>query len=745
MALAAMLASVGVAVVAHAAPAQAAPAQAAPAEIGGNFVPLNPARVLVDTRSGVGGVTGARGPASTTSFQVLGAAGVPSADVTAVMVDVSTVAPTAATYLTLWPDGAPRPGVSMLNAQPGELVSNSAVVPVGANGRIAVFNSAGSAHLLIDVQGYFTNDSNGGGGFVPVQHTRVVDTRTGLGTAGVAGPVPAGGTRVYSVTGGVVPTGARAVFLDVVVSGATVRSWLSMSAAGTANGRATVDFLPGTTSHGVSVGVSVGGQIAVSNRSAEPVHLALTAQGYVTADPAAGAGFRPATARVNPLAGTAHLEPNQTVDIPVAGVAGLPTGGVTGAVLNVAVVGPRASGSLQMWPAGGTNPQLSTFVVTAGRPSRAALAVVQVGAEGTVRLRNATAGALSVYVDLQGAFINPVPGVPERPGARTAVRQVSSPGSPNGPVTFAFVDGSGRVVTSSQFLGGAAVWTVLPGEAFVGPPLVVPRPDGGHQIIAQGADGGVRSFVEASSGGSPGSWQGLGGSFTSPVTAAQLADGTTVLFGVDADGRVWAYRQSDPTPHWRSLGVAGLVGQVTAVAAREGVRLIGLTAAGAVRTAVYASYGALVGGWADLGGAGFTGTPGAVTLPGSRARIVVRGPDGVIHTKAQNNAGVFDEEWAPVAGLAAVGSPVTALDFSGRVVIVARGADNLLYSAWETGALTRTFGSWHAVDPAPVATDPAVFDYHDGTYPVFGIAVRDQNDVVRVFIQQVGAAPDAAA
>ncbi|HYN93015.1 MAG TPA: hypothetical protein VES42_04115 [Pilimelia sp.] len=248
----ALVVSVGMAVV-----ARQAPAQADAARIGGDFVPLTTPWAVLDTRTGIGGVTGVRGPASTTSVEVLGAGGVPAEEVSAVLIDVSTVSPTANTYLTLTGDGSPWPGVSMLNVKAGEVLSNSAAVPVGANGKIAVYNSAGTTHIVIDVQGYFTATPGGlGGGFVPVNHTRLVDTPTGLGGAAIA----AGTARTFTLTGGVIPAGASAVFLDFVVSGARVRSWLSAYPADGSYTRATIDFLPGTTSHGASVRLSADGR-----------------------------------------------------------------------------------------------------------------------------------------------------------------------------------------------------------------------------------------------------------------------------------------------------------------------------------------------------------------------------------------------------------------------------------------------------------------------------------------------------
>src|SRR5882724_12226287 len=78
---------------------------------GGDFVPLSPSVAALDTRNGTGGVTGVRTAGSTSSFPVLGVGGIPAVGVSAVLVDVTVVAPTAGTFVVLWADGTDRPAV----------------------------------------------------------------------------------------------------------------------------------------------------------------------------------------------------------------------------------------------------------------------------------------------------------------------------------------------------------------------------------------------------------------------------------------------------------------------------------------------------------------------------------------------------------------------------------------------------------------------------------------------------------
>jgi hypothetical protein len=58
--------------------------------------------------------------------------------------------------LTLWPDGASRPTASDLNFLAGQVTSNLVVVKVGADGKIGIFNAAGTTDVIVDVVGWYS-------------------------------------------------------------------------------------------------------------------------------------------------------------------------------------------------------------------------------------------------------------------------------------------------------------------------------------------------------------------------------------------------------------------------------------------------------------------------------------------------------------------------------------------------------------------------------------------------------------
>lgn len=119
------------------------------------FVPLSPNRVL-DSRIGLGTATGKLGRGST-RLTVNGRGGVPVSGVSAVLLNVTAVGATGATYLSLYPAGAQRPNASNVNVTHPSAVPNTAVVRLGVDGSIDVWNNSGSVDVIADVLGYFTS------------------------------------------------------------------------------------------------------------------------------------------------------------------------------------------------------------------------------------------------------------------------------------------------------------------------------------------------------------------------------------------------------------------------------------------------------------------------------------------------------------------------------------------------------------------------------------------------------------
>ncbi len=140
------------------------------------FVAVTPCRI-VDTRGG-GVFTGTYGPpalvgnAAARVFDINSAAHCPGipAGADAYSLNFTVIAAAGAfqnAFLTAWPTGGAQPAVSTLNFNAGQLVANAAIVPAGTNGSINVFVNA-PGHLLIDINGYFTDEYNPGTPFSAV-------------------------------------------------------------------------------------------------------------------------------------------------------------------------------------------------------------------------------------------------------------------------------------------------------------------------------------------------------------------------------------------------------------------------------------------------------------------------------------------------------------------------------------------------------------------------------------------------
>ena len=87
-------------------------------------------------------------------FSLWMATGVPASGVSAVVLNVTVTQPTAAGHITVYPDGTSRPLAANLNFVAGQTVPNLVVAPVGADGKVDLYNgSAGTVQLIADVSG----------------------------------------------------------------------------------------------------------------------------------------------------------------------------------------------------------------------------------------------------------------------------------------------------------------------------------------------------------------------------------------------------------------------------------------------------------------------------------------------------------------------------------------------------------------------------------------------------------------
>jgi hypothetical protein len=68
---------------------------------------------------------------------------------------VTAVAPTAASFISVFPTGVERRETANLNFVAGQTVPNLVVAKLGANGNGDLFNAAGAVDIVVDLNGYF--------------------------------------------------------------------------------------------------------------------------------------------------------------------------------------------------------------------------------------------------------------------------------------------------------------------------------------------------------------------------------------------------------------------------------------------------------------------------------------------------------------------------------------------------------------------------------------------------------------
>jgi uncharacterized protein YkwD len=379
----------------------------APADPAGRFTPLSPARIL-DTRDGTGGILGPVGSGAAVDVQVTGRGGVPTADVTSVAMTVTVTQPTQTGYLTLYPSGTPRPAPSNLNFGPGENTSNLVVAKLGADGKVSVFNSFGTTHVIVDVAGWFSGSGTGSAGrFEPLPPSRILDTRNGTGGGVRLGP---GASLDLQVTGrgGIPASGAQAAVMNVTVTGTTANSYMTVYPAGEARPLASnLNFPPNSTvAARAMVKLGTGGKVTIFNGGGSSDVIVDVGGWYTDASVTGTLGaFVPVTpARIldtrDGNGGVAGPVPaGGTVDVQVTGRGGVPSTGVRAVILNATVTGPDNVGFITLFPTGTALPLASDVNYAAG-DTQPNLVVVQLGTGGKVRLY--TSAGSHVIFDVAG-------------------------------------------------------------------------------------------------------------------------------------------------------------------------------------------------------------------------------------------------------------------------------------------------------------------------------------------------------
>ncbi|WP_405437094.1 hypothetical protein OG373_08255 [Streptomyces avidinii] len=249
---------------------------------GSDFTPHTPTRLL-DTRFGTGVTQGKVGPGQSTRVKVGGNGKIP-VGVTAVVLNVTVTNTTDNGFITAFPEGTTRPDTSNVNHKAGQTVPNLVIVPVGKSGYVELSNRGQqSVDLIADVTGYFSRSASSG--YTPVDPTRFVDTREGLGTAKrKLGGQSTFGTQISGLRG--VPQGISAVALNVTVTNPQSAGHLTVYPSGGAvPTTSNLNFNAGQTiANSVIVPVSADGRISVFNGAWSAADVVVDVVGYYSKD-----------------------------------------------------------------------------------------------------------------------------------------------------------------------------------------------------------------------------------------------------------------------------------------------------------------------------------------------------------------------------------------------------------------------------------------------------------------------------
>jgi hypothetical protein len=211
----------------------------------GRFVAIDPVRTL-DTRTANLIPAGFVGHRPQNESVVVPAAGVTPPDAAALVLNVTSTGATGPGFLRAQPNGS-VPTSSTVNYTAGVDASNTVIVPVGSDGTVSVYTSAGS-HIIADVVGYVTGATSPAastGLFVAVNTGRAFDSRTSGAPFGQAS------TQAVPLTGlgapaPAVPAGASAISLNLTAADEAAPGYLSVfPAGGNRPGTSSLNYLGG--------------------------------------------------------------------------------------------------------------------------------------------------------------------------------------------------------------------------------------------------------------------------------------------------------------------------------------------------------------------------------------------------------------------------------------------------------------------------------------------------------------------
>jgi hypothetical protein len=237
----------------------------------GRYMPVAPAR-LMDSREGLGTPTRLVG-GQVVELPVVGVAGVPT-NAKAVALNVTGVAPSTDSYITVFPCGA-MPPTSSLNPAAGKITPNLVMAQVSPSGTVCFFAST-AIDLVVDVVGYTSTSATNK--FTPSAPFRFTDTRDNFRTemnAGQSGSRLGANQTLVVQIGGVrgVPANAKAISANITVVDATNAGFVTAWPCGELPATSNVNYeATAAIANAAQLPLSSGGAICIfSSASAQVI------------------------------------------------------------------------------------------------------------------------------------------------------------------------------------------------------------------------------------------------------------------------------------------------------------------------------------------------------------------------------------------------------------------------------------------------------------------------------------------
>lgn len=320
-------------------------------------------------------------------------------DVAAVSANFTVDRPAGPGFLTVFNTRASVPTVSTLNFTNGPS-ANQMVVPV-TGGSITFFSPV-AVDVIVDLNGRFTADGPETSRFVPVDPTRIFDTRSA--NAPALAPEVSRSVSVRSV----VPADATAVAVNVTAVDAAGTGYLQVHPGGTARPTVSnVNVVAGETRPNSAI-VPIGPDGTIMLTSSVGAHVLVDVTGYFSRSD--GLRFtaleqvRMLDTRVigalNAFTGGARLAGGRTITMKLAGVQGVPSG-AKAVSINVTAVDPAEAGFVSLAPSSQPQ-QSSTLNVRPGVPAVANGAMVRLANDGSLTIYVST--TVHILVDINGVW-----------------------------------------------------------------------------------------------------------------------------------------------------------------------------------------------------------------------------------------------------------------------------------------------------------------------------------------------------